>query len=396
MKIGILTVHSQINYGAILQTMALQHVLSTMGYDVVILDRQLDKDLPGALLGALAKFDLKCWTKLIARGLLMLGDFCDLIRRVRTECFIKRHLRLSSFKFINLEDIPSGLRIDMILVGSDQIWNTRCHDPHVFLLDAPFMIPAVAYAASFGMDAIDMEWKELFKRQLPRFSAVSARERQGVGILSQFGIRAQRVLDPTLLPDHSAWEPLVKRRLTEKKTLVCYFTEMPPLEELRNIYYFAKNQKCRVEIYVGNVPMRFPPTLAAFCNVVGEKILSLRRGVRHRFCATPREFVSSIANAQWVVTSAFHGLMFACVFKKEVRLVKSFHGTNSGGFRRMEEFVDDFMSGQVIFTTIGGALSSLNSGNISYDDEKLLAARDLSLKWLTSSLNLAISLASNQ
>ena len=38
MKIGILTLHSQINYGGVLQAYAMQNTLKDMGHDAVIID----------------------------------------------------------------------------------------------------------------------------------------------------------------------------------------------------------------------------------------------------------------------------------------------------------------------------------------------------------------------
>lgn len=39
-KIGILTFHTAMNYGAILQTYALYHAIASMGYMPVIINRQ--------------------------------------------------------------------------------------------------------------------------------------------------------------------------------------------------------------------------------------------------------------------------------------------------------------------------------------------------------------------
>ena len=44
MKIGILTLHSQINYGGVLQAYAMQNALKDMGHDTVIIDHWLTPD----------------------------------------------------------------------------------------------------------------------------------------------------------------------------------------------------------------------------------------------------------------------------------------------------------------------------------------------------------------
>ena len=42
MKIGILTFHSQLNYGGVLQCWALQTALEDLGHEVVVIDRWFD------------------------------------------------------------------------------------------------------------------------------------------------------------------------------------------------------------------------------------------------------------------------------------------------------------------------------------------------------------------
>ena len=42
MKIAILTFHSQLNYGGVLQCWALQEAITKLGHDVKVLDRWLD------------------------------------------------------------------------------------------------------------------------------------------------------------------------------------------------------------------------------------------------------------------------------------------------------------------------------------------------------------------
>lgn len=44
MKIGILTLHSQLNYGGVLQAFASQEALRRLGHDVSVIDRWLNPD----------------------------------------------------------------------------------------------------------------------------------------------------------------------------------------------------------------------------------------------------------------------------------------------------------------------------------------------------------------
>lgn len=384
MRIGILTVHSQINYGAVLQTYALQTILSEMGHDVVVLNRKVDATAD-PLLGPLEIKSFQCWSRLLLRGLVGLGDYADLHRRIRTRRFIREILHLSNYEFTDWSDAPYDLGVDVIVVGSDQIWNTTPHDPHMFLLDTQMDIPAITYAASFGTDSLDAKWEPLFKRQLPHFRCLSVRERQGQRILQDLGFSSSKVLDPTVLVRRSAWEKFIRPPQTKRKRLVCYFSTMPSWQDMLSIYQFSDENNCLVELFLGRIPLEMPKHLDGWRSVFCEPFYSARHKVHNMFCATPDVFVSAVANAEWVVTSTFHGLMFASIFGKQVRLVNSFH-KNHQGLKRMEEYIEDFMSGEVEVQTIGEALLSLKVGQVKYEVDKIRAARTMSKEWLENAL----------
>lgn len=386
MKIGILTVHSQINYGAVLQAFALQSVLENAGHKVTMLDRQLDAD-GTPLLGLIKQGSLVGTVKAIARGMLLLGDFTDLLRRIRTATFIKSHLNLSKDQFIGWNDLPGPLDVDLIVVGSDQVWNTKHHDPHAFLLDFEHKIPAITYAASFGTDSIDEKWLSLFRQKLPGFKRISVREKQAVRILENLGFSSTRVVDPTLLPNRNVWERFVRRSRDSRRLLVCYLMFPPSWREMRELVAFCRRNNCRAEVFSGVIALPISNGWRTFRDAAAKPVFSFFGCVRYRFSATPGEFVSSIANAEWVMTSAFHGLMFSCVFRKQVCLVRQFHKDNPPAFRRMEEFVADYMKGNVVVDEFKDALESLESEIVAYDDDKIEKARIESLKWLDSAVS---------
>ena len=386
MKIGILTVHDQINYGAILQAFALQSVLSDLGHEVLVFDRKMDP-VHGSLLGPIENGNIECWVKLIARGFLGLGDFADMMRRIRTWRFIRQHLHLTKYRFLSWAEAPDNLGVDLIVIGSDQVWNTKHHDPHVFLLDSSHNVPAISYAASFGTDSIDEEWFSLFARQLPKLQKISVREKQARVILSKLSLSAQRVVDPTLLPEKTLWGQFVKRRATKRRLLVCYFATQPSLVVIRDLLSFSKRNDCNVEIFVGAIPIPLPDSTTAWRNHIIKLLLFLNPRIHFMFGALPNVFVNSVANADWIVTSAFHGLMFSCIFRKQIRLVRSFYKDNRPGFKRMEEFVSDYMSGNVIVNDVRDALRSLEKETVTYEDAKLDFDCRKSLQWLRSALS---------
>lgn len=391
MVIGILTVHKQINYGAILQTFALQSVLERMGHTVVILDRNIDSTT-GPILGSLSNGNFRCWFQMLVRECLGLWDLQDIIRRIKSLLFIKKHLHLTEYKFNDWTDAPKELGIDLIIVGSDQVWNTRHHDPKVFLLDNAPEIPAITYAASFGTNAIADEWQELFKRQLPKFKKISVREKQGLNILKDIGFEAEQVLDPTIIAPMEIWEPFIKNNTTNKKLLVCYLMAKPTYDEIILLDNFAKKNNCIVKIYFGAIPQVMPNGYIQW----KEHFIGLSKSffgrIKWAITDTPDGYIKTFANADWVITSTFHGFMFSCIFNKQVRVLKTPHLNNLPSFNRLEEFVDSYVEGDVICGTLSDAIDSISAGtHMSYRNDLLDKKRIASMTWLEHTISNTIN-----
>ena len=263
MKIGILTFHSQLNYGGVLQCWALQSVLQKMGHDVAIIDRWLDVDNSFLECGY-NKLDVKGWLKFCVRTLLGLGDINELIRVIRTKKFIKKYLYLTPYHFVDWEHAPENLGIDVLIVGSDQVWH--CGDssnPAVYLLEGAPCIPAVAYAASFGMPHLpefSYDGKmsgmrdSIYKRGLKKFRSISCREREGVMLCRELGFSATHVLDPTLLMRATEWIDGLgltgSSAQKHKKVLVCYLLSENLMEMLPYLHLFARRERCVIKVFL--------------------------------------------------------------------------------------------------------------------------------------------------
>ena len=119
MRIGILTFHSQLNYGGVLQCWALQTTLQTMGHEVVVIDRWLHAD-NHLLECGFNKWRIGFWTKFLLRAIMGSGDWAKLQRVRKTKGFLKAYLNLTPYHFVEWKDAPKDLGIDMLVVGSIQ------------------------------------------------------------------------------------------------------------------------------------------------------------------------------------------------------------------------------------------------------------------------------------
>ena len=396
MKIGILTFHSQLNYGGGLQCWALQTALEELGHEVVVIDRWLDKE-NSFLEKGYDKFGILQWVKFCVRSLMGLGNFNQFVRVRRTKRFLCEYLNLTPYHFNEWSDAPLDLGVDLLVVGSDQVWHCGdWGDPSVYLLEDAPKVPAIAYAASFGMSELpphvsDARKEEtavaLYQTGLAKFRAISCRENEGVALCHRLGFEALHVVDPTLLLNNKHWETLIgKRKLDMRKRLVCYFLDLDYKETLGMLKTFSGMLGCKVDVFVNEwifdvLPM---PT-----DVLQAKAWA--SGLKRKWfgdvsvldAAGPMEFANAIANAEFVISDSFHALMISLVFGRNVRILAPQSEPRRKMFSRIEEFVAH-INGPLVVDNIENALDSFVRGETVKIEHKWLASkREESLGFLS-------------
>jgi len=278
MKIGILTLPFDPNYGYILQTYALQKVLSQMGHEAVILNR--------------------CWNQsnntftYKAKRWLYYNVIC---RRIYLRYSKIPHSPLFRSSQILREYVVKE-RFDAIVVGSDQIWrieNTRGAELNFFLdfLEGIENIKRIAYAASFGNEtwAGSEEETKRISMLLSNFNGISVREMSGVRMCKEyFKANAECVLDPTLLIGPTGYDELSKGKFVQNQ-LVTYILDETE-DKLQFINKVAKKKKLTVK------------SLYHKTNYYYESVES---------------WVHSIKNASFVIVDSYHGMIFSIIFNKQ-------------------------------------------------------------------------------
>lgn len=387
MKIGILTFHSQQNYGGVLQCFALRAALEAMGHEVVVVDRWLSperKQLLGVLSGSWI-FALRYLIAVLRRR----QPLAPLIRAVRSIRFVKK-LGLTPYHFYDWKNAPDNLGVDVLVVGSDQVWH--CGDwgyPDVrpYLLDgADGKYPrAVSYAASFGMREIPTEFRAEYDRGLKRFAAISCREKEGVELCRDLGFSAAHVVDPTLLADSSCWNKLIKTnhhslqpstsdlQPPHEHKLVCYFMSVNLAEALPHLEAFAEARQCRVEVIVD-------------FSFTGVRPKSSRVKIVASY--GPKEFVRAFASATWTLADSFHAVMFSTIFNTNLRFIKPQSEMRRTMFARIEEFAEKCITGPVFVDSVKDALDSFARGEaIEYNQAEIESRRTASEEWLKAALH---------
>lgn len=390
MKIGILTFHSQLNYGGVLQAYAMQMALQEMGHEAVVIDRWLDEH-NGHLFGPFLN-NWKGWLKYTIKCCFGMLSPKSLVRHLNTIRFVRNQLNLTPYHFYEWKDAPKELGVDVILVGSDQVWNGIFGRPRPYLLEGAPRVPAIAYAASFGMRTLPEELIPAYRDGFQRFKAISVREAEGIGLVESQGATATHMVDPTLLLEPSIWKTKVKRSAKQKRTLVCYLLSEEVEALYPQLYAFAKAQHCKVKVLVNLYALPFPKTVSQIIQRVKRMARNIFSPVKLELAAGPQEFLNAFANATWVLSDSFHAVMFSSIFGKNVRILRPKNEFRQKMFARIEEFAKSGVaSGNLIAEDVPSALASFaNDEPLQFNQEVIAQRRTESKAWLENALAEAV------
>ena len=391
MRIGILTYHDEVNYGSLLQAYAMQTALSDLGHQVLIIDRWFQPKQE-RIYGILHVRSVRAWIKWLLRIAWGTGTWSLFLRQWRSRRFIRKYLRLTPYSFHDCKNAPKDLGVDLLTVGSDQVWHPQAQ-PQVYLLNELKQVPGIAYAASFGSNVIPSNKEQLYLEGFRNFKAIGIREKEGVAMAHLLGAtEAVHVVDPTILVNPERWREFIGGpiRKSRKKHIACYFLAEDFLELAEKLGRWAKKNNVVVDLFVQDfsIPFsRFRPC--------GNKWLKywkcrLCLPINFRYAAGPVEFVRKIASADCVFTNSFHALMFSMIFKRNVRIVNPTASIRRGMAARMQEFSGTIIMGPLIMETLEDAFVSYERGEtVAYNEQELNRRRVESETWLKNAIKIA-------
>lgn len=389
MKIGILTLHDSPNYGAVLQAYSMRSYLTGLGHEAFVIDRRRDignaplrtpppeRDFVRIL--GLFKVDARNGAREYARR-------CE-----RTLAFERDRIGMSPYHFHNWKDAPSDLGLDLVLVGSDQVWNANNLNPADYLLkDVPGNQPGIAYAASVGMPSFSADKLEDFRTGFARFAAIGVREREAAEMVRALGFAAEHVVDPVLLAGRGVWKDVLTEDPDETPRTFAYFLAEDVPAMLPELADFAAKTGRRVALFVDWFVRRAPHGVGGWMKNGKYWEKWRRRGIDFRLDAGPEEFVRAIATAEVVVSNSYHALMFSLVFGREVRIVLPTHPVRRKMNARLREFEGTLTEGPLVAEKLSDALRSLASGeHVAIKAEALASRVAASDRWLKAAISAA-------
>lgn len=279
MKIGILTFQFADNYGAVLQCFALAEATKKYVNEVMVLD-YLPKQMISTKMRIKKKFIPKAFEKKFEK------------------------FRQTYFKRVNIKEI-----FDVILVGSDQVWNSD-----ITAYDSFWIAPSVkykkiySYAASFGKSELTEKEKQYLlkhKKSFENYAMVTVREKAGIEFLKNIGVTAEIVCDPTLLFYNS---PEIYNKLAEQ-------AEVQPKEKYLLVYSLEYSKD--LEQLIAKLKDETKLTVYGI-HPMNARVQSCDKFVEN---ASVYDFLSLIKKAEYVLTNSFHGLAFSYIFRKKVYCV---------------------------------------------------------------------------
>lgn len=291
LKVGIITFHRAINYGAVLQTYALSKYLRECGYDVQVLDYRC-KAIEDSYK---VKFALNAYS--IKR--LLLSPFSS-GKKKKFYHFLDENIPHTKSLYTYDELCETANEFDFIITGSDQVWNSQwTYGDEAYLLNFCKDEQKVSYAASIGKSNVSDEEKEQLQKHLQRFKSISVREQTGKDLLDSLLQKDISVnCDPVALLSKEKWTDVAVSP-NEKNYILIYM--LVKSDSLMNaaIEYGKKTGK-QVLLINDNLRRDYP--------------------VVYKRNIAPEEFVGLFCNADCVFTNSFHGTMFSIIFEKEVHI----------------------------------------------------------------------------
>lgn len=371
MKVGILTFHCAVNYGAILQAYALKEVLCRMGHDAHVIDYR-----PYHQTSVYHPFFYRPGFRSLVNtsGWLLWyhfikGGFRKIKRNKKFKAFAAGYLSLDQ---ITMSDVAG--KYDVIVCGSDQIWNPDITGQR---LDRAFFgvlpntsknIKVISYAASVGNIGNLKGYESELLTYLRGLSAISVREKNLAEYISALdsNLLSVTVVDPTILAGKGVFDAISSEKPLIEKPYLLYFSllDNPMLRQNARTIAVEKN-------------LEFIELTTYYERVPGQQIYKP---------ASPAEFCSLFKHAHYVVCSSFHGMVFSILFNRQFIVY-------ADAKRGLDRFVsllnelglmDRLISSHADFITRWHSLKT--AIDYSTVDTKLADLRQQSLDWLQKAL----------
>lgn len=299
MKTVTMTTQNAYNYGGTLQAYALNKALRNLGVEDKLLnfyrDTRDEYYKPFKISGTMHRDLFNNFVSFIYKG--------QLDKRKRSfDEFIEKNIETTP-RYNNMEELRSAPpKADVFITGGDQMMNvSNNHTPKEHLgFREQFEFETknarrISYSSSMGSNSIFEGYQDEFKKRLLEYDAISVREDKTKDFLEGMVDCSVNVnVDPVFLLDKDEWGNFTGKK-KEKYILVYSLLNNPVLNDIIQ----KIKEDTGLPVWVINPWPR--------CYTNGDRIIR---------DAGPAEFLNLIKNAEYVVSTSFHGVCFSIIFEK--------------------------------------------------------------------------------
>lgn len=361
MKIGIITYHRSNNYGAQLQAYAMCHFLQKMAHEAEVID-----------CNTIGVGPIFMWSLGSLRAIFgsIRNNFLSLVserKRYRLfNEFSRNMIGLSKPSYTKVELNKACKNYDYIITGSDQVWHPMiCEGNTRFFLDLP--IPdnrKIAYAPSFGVSEYSKEEVDEYMPLISKIGHLSVREESGRRMIKKYtGRDAKIVIDPTMLLTRADWDKILIP--AKYKKYLFYFTILDEPNGTDGLVRKIAHEKGLEIVRIGTVRD------------------IMKRGFINARASGPQQFLGLVRDADFVVTTSFHGTVFSILYEKQFFCVLNNNDRNS----RMETLLCGLgLDSRMIRNIHNCKISKVSIINYQDVNARLAELRDESMQFLNNSI----------
>ena len=325
MKIALLNLPFDNNYGGNLQRYALIKVLQGMGHEVEHINLQCSYSLPWY------KYPYSIPKRIIKRYLLGQKNV-EVWMEKKLNIENKKRLTLA-YQFynryvphtegcINMKQIQEATlrKYDAYIVGSDQVWRKGSTGQiglknYLLHFTEKQNVKRYAYAVSFGVSGNLLSKKEIasLAKDYSRFDAVSVREQSALALLKGYGWNEPEpclCLDPTLLLTQDDYIKLLKENNVKDLTSGKIYSYI--LDETEKTKFISNFYKKHFEKGIVKV------------------------GLNDTADVSICQWLNNIRCADLVITDSYHGCVFSIIFNRPF----VFLGNKGRGNSRIESLFE--------------------------------------------------------
>ncbi|MCZ8652357.1 polysaccharide pyruvyl transferase family protein [Escherichia albertii] len=373
-KIGVLNFqYSDHNYGAVLQAVALENVLKQLGKNAEHINfiprKKSNKNIKQLVIEFLASIGLKSLIYRVFNKKVIIKNKVE--GSEIFEDFRNKYLnRTKAFHSLNeLMEVEDSY--NSVIVGSDQVWRPKMYSNLTeieiyFLSFISQKTKKISYAASFGVDRWEYDKNDNVthkaQKYLNKFNSISVREKSGVEICGNvFDIRAEHVLDPTLLIGRDFFDNLIKDKQPLVKKTISYYkldlceSFLAGIEHLANLTGYEPNNIYYKQLDNGSY--EYYPVL---------------------------DWLSMINSSSIIITDSFHCVCFSILFNKNFYCCLN----KERGASRLESLLNELgLEDRLISEEELSRIYTIDEINYSPVEDMLNRRRKQSMEFLVSAID---------